>query len=94
MKPRKILTKGVKSRIWGVLAVFVIVGVVLPYVGLAKAQIVNADMFKHYAQQQQLNDTIVPANRGVIYDRNMTVLAQSASAWKITINPSALKDYP
>lgn len=94
MKPRKILTKGVKSRIWGVLAVFVVVGIVLPYVGLAKAQIVNADMFKHLAQQQQLNDTIVPANRGVIYDRNMTVLAQSASAWKITINPSALKDYP
>ena len=94
MKPRKILTKGVKSRIWGTLSVFLIVGLLLPFIGLAKAQIVQADMFKHMAQQQQLNDTIVPANRGIIYDRNMTVLAQSASAWKITMNPSEFKDFP
>lgn len=94
MKPRKILTKGVKSRIWGVLAVFLIVGLVLPFVGLAKAQLIQGDMFKHMAEQQQLNDTIVPANRGVIYDRNMTVLAQSASAWKITMNPSEFQYFP
>lgn len=93
-KPRKILTKGVKSRIWGVLAVFLAVGLVFPFIGLAKAQIVQADMFKHLAEQQQLNDTVVPANRGVIYDRNMTVLAQSASAWKITMNPSELQNFP
>ena len=94
MTPRKILTKGVKSRIWGTLALFLIVGLVLPFIGLAKAQIVQSDMFKHMAQQQQLNDTVVPANRGVIYDRNMTVLAQSASAWKITMNPSEFKNFP
>lgn len=94
MTPRKILTKGVKSRIWGTLALFLIVGLVLPFIGLAKAQIVQSDMFKHMAQQQQLNDTIVPANRGIIYDRNMTVLAQSASAWKITMNPSEFQNFP
>lgn len=93
-KPRKILTKGVKSRIWGVLAVFLVVGLVFPFIGLAKAQISQADMFKLLAEQQQLNDTTVPANRGIIYDRNMTVLAQSASAWKITMNPSELQHFP
>ena len=93
-KPRKILTKGVKSRIWGVLAGFLIFGIVFPFIGLAKAQIIDADMFKHMAQQQQLNDTVVPANRGVIYDRNMTILAQSASAWKITMNPAELQNFP
>lgn len=93
-KPRKILTKGVKSRIWGVLAVFLVVGLVFPFIGLAKAQIFQADMFKHFAEQQQLNDTVVPANRGIIYDRNMTVLAQSASAWKITMNPNELQHFP
>jgi stage V sporulation protein D (sporulation-specific penicillin-binding protein) len=94
LRPRKILTKGVKTRIWGVLIAFLIVGLILPIGGLAYAQIIRGDFFKHLAQQQQLNDTIVPANRGAVYDRNMTVLAQSATAWKITINPSALKDFP
>ena len=94
LRPRKILTKGVKSRIWGILIAFLIVGLILPIGGLAYAQIVKGDFFKHLAQQQQLNDTVVPANRGTVYDRNMTVLAQSATAWKITINPSALKDFP
>lgn len=93
-KPRKILTKGVKSRIWGVLAGFLIFGIVFPFIGLAKAQIIDADMFKHMAQKQQLNDTVVPANRGLIYDRNMTILAQSASAWKITMNPAELQNFP
>ncbi|MBQ5591363.1 MAG: PASTA domain-containing protein [Clostridia bacterium] len=94
LKPRKILTKGVKMRIWGVLAAFLVIGFIFPVIGLANAQIINGDFFKLKAQQQQLNDTVVPANRGVIYDRNMTVLAQSASAWKITFNPSAFADFP
>ena len=94
MKPRKILTKGVKMRIWGVLAVFLAVGFILPVAGLVNSQIINGDFFKLKAQQQQLNDTVVPANRGVIYDRNMTILSQSASAWKITFNPSAFAKFP
>ncbi len=94
LKPRKILTKGVKTRIWGVLALFLVVGLVLPTAGLVNAQIVNGDYFKLLAQQQQLNDTVIPANRGVIYDRNMTVLAKSASVWKVTMNPSIFKDFP
>ncbi len=94
MKPRKILTKGVKMRIWGVLAAFLAIGFIFPVAGLVNAQIINGDFFKLKAQQQQLNDTVVPANRGVVYDRNMTVLAQSASAWKITFNPSEFAKFP
>lgn len=93
-KPRKIITKGVKSRIRGILILFLIIGFVFPVAGLANAQLVNGEYFKHLAQKQQLNDTVVPANRGVIYDRNMTVLAQSATVWKVTMNPSIFKDFP
>lgn len=93
-RPRKILTKGVQSRIWGVLILFLIFGLLSTTFGLAYSQIIKGEYFKHLAQQQQLNDTIIPANRGVIYDRNMTVLAQSATAWKITIDPSKMKDFP
>lgn len=94
LKPRKILTKGVKMRIWGILALFLVIGFIFPVAGLVNAQIINGDFFKLKAQQQQLNDTVVPANRGIIYDRNMTVLAQSASAWKITFNPSEFAKFP
>ncbi len=93
-KPRKILTKGVKSRIQGILILFLVIAFVSTTFGLAKSQIVMGDFFKLKAQQQQLNDTAVPANRGVIYDRNMTVLAKSATAWKITIDPSKLQNFP
>ncbi len=93
-KPRKILTKGVKSRIWGILALFLVFSFFSTTYGLVNAQIIMGDEFKLKAQQQQLNDAVVPANRGVIYDRNMTVLAQSATAWKITIDPSKLQNFP
>ncbi len=94
LKPRKILTKGVKSRIQGILIAFLVISFLGTTYGLAKAQIFMGEEFKLKAQQQQLNDAVVPANRGVIYDRNMTVLAQSATAWKITIDPSKLQKFP
>ncbi len=94
LKPRKILTKGVKSRIWGILALFLAFSFITTTIGLVNAQIVRGEDFKLMAQQQQLNDTVVPANRGVIYDRNMTVLAQSATAWKITLDPSKFQNFP
>ena len=32
------------------------------------------------------------AQRGTIYDANMKVLAQSATVWKIVLNPNYVKD--
>ncbi len=93
-RPRKILTKGVKSRIWGILALFLVFSLFATVAGLVNSQILMGEDFKLKAQQQQLNDTVVPANRGVIYDRNMSVLAQSATAWKITMDPSRLQNFP
>lgn len=72
----------------------IILGFGTSFVGLAKAQIKDADLFRMMAQSQQLSDTAIPAQRGVIYDRNMTVLAQSATAWNVTLDPSLLATYP
>ena len=72
----------------------IILGFGASFVGLAKAQIKDADFFRMMAQSQQLSDTTIPAQRGVIYDRNMTVLAQSATAWNVNLDPSLLAKYP
>lgn len=93
-KPRRILKKGIQQRMIGVLAFMLIGGFGASLIGLAKAQITDSDFFRLMAQSQQLSDTAIPAERGVIYDRNMTVLAQSATVWNVNMNPELLSKYP
>ena len=59
---------------------------------LVITQLVKGDYYKQIAESQQLSDTKIPAHRGVIYDRNMSVLAQSATSWRIYIVPSEIDD--
>lgn len=54
-------------------------------------QVINGEEYRLKAEKNQLSDTVVNANRGTIYDSNMKVLAQSASAWLVYINPSKIK---
>ncbi len=56
-------------------------------VNLAIIQLFKSDNYKAKAEQNQLYDTTVAAQRGVIYDSKGIVLAQSASVWKIYIQP-------
>lgn len=53
-------------------------------------QIVKGDEYRLKAERNQLSDTVIAANRGTIYDSNMKVIAQSASAWLVYINPSRI----
>ncbi len=61
-------------------------------VSLAKIQLVNGEEYRQIASRQQLGDNSVQALRGTVYDRNMRVLAQSATAWKVFIDPSNIDD--
>ncbi len=54
-------------------------------------QIVKGEEYRLKAERNQLSDTVIAANRGTVYDSNMKVLAQSASAWLVYINPSKIK---
>ncbi len=53
-------------------------------------QIVKGEEYRLKAERNQLSDTVVSAHRGTIYDSNMKVIAQSASAWLVYINPSKI----
>lgn len=54
-------------------------------------QIIKGETYRLKAERQQLSDTVISAHRGAIYDSNMKVIAQSASAYLVYINPSKIK---
>lgn len=58
---------------------------------LIYAGLINGEENRLKAERNQLSDTQIAAERGTIYDSNMNVLAKSASAWLVYINPSQIK---
>lgn len=81
-----------KKRCIGAIAVILVLGFGLDIVRLFYFQVIKSDEYKAAAEAQQLSDTAISADRGVIYDANMNVLAESASAWLVYVNPSKIKD--
>lgn len=74
------------------LMLLLIIGFGSCIVYLGYVQLIKGDFYRAKAEESQLYDTEINAARGVIYDRNMKELAQSASAWKVVIYPNRLKD--
>jgi stage V sporulation protein D (sporulation-specific penicillin-binding protein) len=94
LKPKKIIRKNLHKRTIRVLAIVLVVGFGFSVYGLAYSQLIKGEYFKTKAETQQLSDTTITADRGVIYDSNMTVLAQSAAAWKVSLNAKAFSQIP
>ena len=54
---------------------------------------VHGDEYRSKAERNQLYDTELKAVRGTIYDRNMTPLVTSSSAWIFCADPYEIKKY-
>lgn len=77
------------------LAVFLTLIILLfgsSFVNLARIQLIHGDRYKEKAEKNQLHDAQIAAERGIIYDANGTVLAKSASVWKIYIKPNKIQN--
>ena len=59
---------------------------------LVRIQLVDSEQYKEQAEKNQLHDTEISAERGIIYDANGTVLAKSASVWKVYIKPAKIEN--
>lgn len=59
---------------------------------LINLQVVNANFYAARAVQQQFSEQTIPAQRGSIYDRNMTPLAESAAVWDVSVSPAYVKN--
>ena len=79
----------IKKRIKIMMSLFA-VGVMVLVIKLGWIQFVKGDYYSKLAAEQQTRDSVITAKRGSIYDRNMKVLAQSASAERVTINPNQI----
>jgi stage V sporulation protein D (sporulation-specific penicillin-binding protein) len=58
---------------------------------LVNIMVINGEKYQSKASEQQLYDSLVSAPRGDIYDRNMQILATSATAWTVYITPNGIK---
>ncbi len=65
---------------------------VLPFMSLFDIMVIKSDFYQSKAKDQQLYDTIISAQRGDIYDRNMTLLATSATVWTVYVVPNEFKE--
>ena len=82
----------IKKRALILTAVLLLVGFGGNLVRLFQLQVIDAADYKAKAEAQQLSDTLISADRGTIYDCNMNVLAESASAWLVFVDPSRIEN--
>ncbi len=85
-------TLKMKKRCFIAVAILLLLGFGTDVFRLFYLQVVKGEEYKTKAEAQQLSDTEISADRGIIYDCNMNVLAESASAWLVYVNPSKIKD--
>lgn len=57
---------------------------------LVRIMIIKGEEYQSKASEQQLYDSLVSAPRGNIYDRNMNLLATSATAWTVYVMPNSI----
>mgnify|MGYP000951487990 CR=1 FL=1 len=81
-----------KNRALIALALTCILGFGVGGFGVFNAAVIHGEEYKYKAKSQQLSDITVMARRGSIYDSNMNVLAKSADAWTVFIDPSEIKN--
>lgn len=84
-------TLKMKRRLNYVIIVAIILAFSILVGSLVNISVVNNEFYTNYAENRQLRPQTIPATRGSIYDRNMTVLAQSATVWDVIISPKDIK---
>ncbi len=73
-----------------VLSVLVFAGFGASVASLVRVQFVQGEEYRAKAELRQLLDESITPKRGTIYDINGKILAESASVWKIYINPKKI----
>ena len=84
-------TKSMISRMFAIMLILAIGFFAVGAVRLTKLMIIDSGFYQQKASQQQLYDAELSAVRGNIYDRNMNVLATSATVWTVYITPNGFK---
>ena len=90
------MAKGTTVRMWHrtvfILLMMILLGFGAILFSLVRLQIVQGETLKMQAVDNQVKDTVLTAQRGSIYDRNMKLLAQSATVWQVVLEPAYITD--
>lgn len=89
-RPTRRLTRAMRRRTVSVVAVLLVCFVLL-IVNLFKIQVLEQEYWQQKAVAQQLSDVQISANRGQIYDANMSVLALTREVCTIVMSPKNIK---
>ncbi len=78
-----------KNKHWKFLLIvsLVALGIVAVIIRLFVVQVVNGDKYSEMAKRQHESKMVLPAQRGIIYDRNGKVLATNIMTLSIAIDP-------
>lgn len=82
------INKVISSRMKLVMIIALVLSFVLPLVSLFNIMVIKSDFYQGKAAEQQLYDTEISARRGDIYDKNMNLLATSATVWTVYVTPN------
>ena len=83
-------SKNMITRIFCIMMGLVIFFVSISVIRLVDIAVVNGEKYQTAALEQQLYDTLISAPRGNIYDKNMSLLATSSTAWRVYITPNSI----
>lgn len=79
-----------KFRMIVVLLAMVLLGFMIVIHSLFQIQIVEGKYYEGLALRQQLKTQRIGAKRGLIYDTNGKILAQSATVWQVCVSPGEI----
>lgn len=86
LKPSRQMT--VRSIVMMIIVILLLTAV--SSMRLVKIMVIDGEKYQSMASEQQLYDSLVTAPRGNIYDRNMNLLATSATAWTVYVKPNSI----
>ncbi len=85
-------TRSMRQRALAILLIITVGFFGVAGINLINYMLINSSFYQQKATKQQLQDAEIAAKRGDIYDRNMEVLATSASAYTVYITPQDIDD--
>ncbi|MEG1027368.1 MAG: penicillin-binding transpeptidase domain-containing protein, partial [Oscillospiraceae bacterium] len=92
MDTSKMTTPNMKKKLYFVIIPAFMLAFSIILYNLVDITVIKHDDYLTRATSQQLKPKNIPAKRGTIYDRNMAVLAQSATVWDLVISPSDMEE--
>lgn len=82
--------KQMRNRSLVVMIIAILCLAIVSSASLVHIMIIKGEEYQSKASEQQLYDSLVTAPRGNIYDRNMNLLATSATAWTVYVMPNSI----